>query len=117
MLSMKLSRIFYLIAIGLITLLFSNCKTTPDVSATTSSPLIDMMGKNIPAPSAPSKPKELTIHGDTRQDPYYWLNDRENPEVITYLNEENAYLDTILSHSKPYQEKLYNELIGRIKQT
>ena len=76
-----------------------------------------MIGKNIPEPAATKKPKELVIHGDTRQDPYYWLNDRNNPEVIAYLNEENTYLDTILSHTKPFQEKLYNEIVGRIKQT
>lgn len=114
---MKLKASISLIAVCSITLLLSNCKTTPAVSENISSPLIDMMGKNIPAPTAPSKPKDLTIHGDTRQDPYYWLNDRENQEVISYLNAENEYLDTIMSHSKPYQEKIYKELIGRIKQT
>ncbi len=76
-----------------------------------------MVEKNIPAPIATKKPKELTIHGDTRQDPYYWLNDRENPEVIEYLNDENKYLDTTMTHSKDFQEKLYNEMVGRIKQT
>ena len=114
---MKLKASISLIVVCSITLLLSNCKTTPAVSENISSPLIDMMGKNIPAPTAPSKPKDLTIHGDTRQDPYYWLNDRENQEVISYLNAENEYLDTIMSHSKPYQEELYKELIGRINQT
>ena len=78
---------------------------------------MNMIGKNIPAPEATQQPKELTIHGDTRQDPYYWLNDRENPEVIAYLNEENEYLDTLTAHLKSFREKLYNEMIGRIKQT
>ena len=78
---------------------------------------MNMIGKNIPPPEAPKKEKALAIHGDIRQDPYYWLNDRDNPEVIAYLNEENAYLDTIMSHTKLFQEKLYNEMIGRIKQT
>ncbi len=75
------------------------------------------MEKNIPVPSAAKNPKELIIHGDIRQDPYYWLNDRDNPEVIAYLQEENAYLDTIMAHTKPFQEKLFNEITGRIKQT
>ena len=100
-----------------IALLLFNCKSKPDVTASVSSPLMNMLGKNIPAPIAAKKPKELKIHGDTRQDPYYWLNDREDPEVIAYLNEENAYLDTLLAHAMPFREKLYNEMIGRIKQT
>lgn len=101
----------------LLALLFGNCKPSPDVSASIASPLMNMIGKNIPAPQATQKPKELTIHGDTRMDPYYWLNDRDNPEVIAYLNEENEYLDTVMAHTKPFQEKLYNEMIGRIQQT
>lgn len=76
-----------------------------------------MIDKNIPVPLAAKKPKELTIHGDTRMDPYYWLNERENPEVIDYLTAENQYTDTMLAHTKAFQEKLYNELVGRVKQT
>ncbi|HJW30397.1 MAG TPA: S9 family peptidase [Saprospiraceae bacterium] len=69
------------------------------------------------APVATRKPKSLTIHGDTREDPYYWLNERENPEVIDYLTAENQYLDTLMEHSKSFEDHLYAELIGRIKQT
>ena len=43
------------------------------------------------APKAKQIPKELSIHGYTRQDPYFWLNERENPEVRAYLDAENAY--------------------------
>ncbi len=68
-------------------------------------------------PVAEVIPKELTIHGDTRVDNYYWLNERENPKVIEYLEAENAYKDAILKHTEPLQEKLYDEIIGRIKQT
>jgi oligopeptidase B len=68
------------------------------------------------APKAAQKPKELSIHGDTRIDKYYWLNERENPEVIDYLKAENAYLDTVLGHTKPFQEALFEEIKGRIKQ-
>ncbi|HSF89596.1 MAG TPA: hypothetical protein VLA46_09280, partial [Saprospiraceae bacterium] len=95
----------------------TSCKTSTDPSDTVSSPLMSMTEKNIPTPVATKKPKELTTHGHTRVDPYYWLNERENPEVIDYLTAENQYLDTMLSHSKGFQEKLYNELVGRIKQT
>ena len=95
----------------------TSCKSDPSQPESNSSPLMSMTTKNIDIPVATKKPKELTIHGDTRQDPYYWLNERENPEVIDYLTAENDYLDTMLSHSKGFQEKLYNELVGRIKQT
>lgn len=67
-------------------------------------------------PMAKQIKKELTIHGDTRIDNYYWLNERDNPEVISYLEEENAYTAKMLEHTEGFQEKLYDEIIGRIKQ-
>ncbi|MFZ1677203.1 MAG: S9 family peptidase [Saprospiraceae bacterium] len=76
-----------------------------------------MMEKNIHPPVVAKKPKELTTLGHTRTDNYYWLNDRDNPEVIDYLNAENTYLDTMMSHTKAFREKLYDEMVGRIKQT
>ena len=69
------------------------------------------------APIAKLEPKELTIHGNTRTDNYYWLNQRENPEVIRYLEEENAYTKSMMAHTDSLQGKLYNEIVGRIKQT
>lgn len=68
-------------------------------------------------PVAKIVPKELTIHGHTRVDNYYWLRERDNPEVIEYLKAENAYKDAMMAHTEKLQEKLYNEIIGRIKQT
>ncbi|MCB0705610.1 MAG: S9 family peptidase [Saprospiraceae bacterium] len=70
----------------------------------------------IERPQAAQKPKELSIHGDTRIDNYYWLNDREDPEVIAYLNAENTYKDTMMSHLKGVQEDLFQEIKGRIKE-
>ncbi|NEM98124.1 S9 family peptidase [Pontibacter burrus] len=67
-------------------------------------------------PVAKKVPKELTTHGHTRTDNYYWLNQREDPEVINYLNAENAYTKQMLAHTEELQEKLYNEIVGRIKQ-
>ena len=72
------------------------------------------------APSAPVArqiPVETTLHGDTRLDNYAWLRGKENPEVISYLNAENAYTDTILNPTEPFQEKLYAEMLSRIQQT
>jgi len=68
------------------------------------------------APSAARKPKNLSIHGHTRTDPYFWLNERENPEVISYLEAENAYTKSGLAHTEALQEKLFGEIKGRIKE-
>ena len=68
-------------------------------------------------PVAEIIPKELTIHDHTRIDNYFWLNQRENPKVIEYLEAENAYKDAVLKHTKSLQERLYDEILGRIKKT
>jgi len=71
----------------------------------------------IMPPQAEKISKELTIHGDTRIDNYYWLNQRDNPKVIEYLKAENAYKEAVMKHTEELQDKLYNEIIGRIKKT
>ncbi|PKP53160.1 MAG: oligopeptidase B [Bacteroidetes bacterium HGW-Bacteroidetes-1] len=68
-------------------------------------------------PKAKKIPHEMTMHGQTRTDNYYWLNQREDSSVIAYLKAENTYADSILNHTKALQEKLYDEMIGRINQT
>ena len=55
--------------------------------------------EKMEAPVAAKKAKELTIHGDTRVDNYYWLRERENPEVIAYLEAENAYREEVMKGS------------------
>lgn len=67
-------------------------------------------------PKAEKKPETLTIHGDTRIDNYFWLNERENPEVIEYLEAENAYTKAQLSHTEDLQKDLFEEMKGRIKE-
>jgi len=67
-------------------------------------------------PVAKKVPKELTTHGHTRIDNYYWMNKRENLEVISHLEAENAYKDSAMKHTKPLQEKLYDEIKSKIKQ-
>ncbi|HZX81284.1 MAG TPA: S9 family peptidase, partial [Lysobacter sp.] len=57
-------------------------------------------------------------HGAERQDEYYWLRDdsRKNPEMLAYLNAENAYVDAYMQRLKPVEDRLYDEIVGRIKQ-
>ena len=70
----------------------------------------------MPAPIALKKPQLLEIHGHQRQDPYYWMNDRENQEVIDYLNAENTYLKKVMSPTEGLQKQLFEEMKGRIKE-
>lgn len=58
----------------------------------------------------------MTVHGHTRVDNYYWLKERENPEVLAYLKAENQYADACLKHTEPLQKQLFKEITGRIKQ-
>ncbi len=67
-------------------------------------------------PMAAAVPHAMEKHGHRRVDDYYWLKDRDNPQVIAYLEAENAYLDAVMKHTEPQQQKLYEEIVGRIKQ-
>ncbi|WP_111707905.1 S9 family peptidase [Lutibacter citreus] len=70
----------------------------------------------IDKPIAKKIKKELDIHGDVRIDNYYWLNEKENPEVIDYLNAENEYYNKITGHTNQFQEDLFEEIKSRIKE-
>ena len=73
-------------------------------------------------PPPPDAAKKLHVvkapHGAERQDEYYWLRDdsRKLPEMLAYLNAENAYVDAFMAPLKPLQDKVYEEIVGRIKQ-
>jgi oligopeptidase B len=67
-------------------------------------------------PAAKIIAQELEKHGDVRVDYYYWLREREDPEVITHLEAENAYTERVMVHTKEFQEKLFQEIKGRIKE-
>lgn len=69
------------------------------------------------APRAATIPTELTAHGDLRVDEYYWMRDRENPEVIRYLEDENQYLKNQMADTEPLQDTLIAEMKGRIQLT
>ncbi len=71
----------------------------------------------VQPPMAAVRPTELKLHGHVRTDEYYWLRERENPEVIRYLEAENAYTDAMTAHTKTLQDRLFEEIKARIKQT
>ncbi|EIJ40297.1 protease II [Galbibacter orientalis DSM 19592] len=72
--------------------------------------------KEITPPIADKKPVTLEKHGDIRIDDYYWMNERENPEVIDYLERENAYFEKMTAHTDAFEEDLFKEMKGRIKE-
>ncbi|NMH28864.1 S9 family peptidase [Flavobacterium silvaticum] len=74
------------------------------------------MPDKILPPVAAKKPHRLEKHGDVRIDDYYWLNDRENPEVIDYLNKENDYYREMTKDTVGFQENLFLEMKARIKE-
>ncbi len=74
------------------------------------------MPKTIIPPVAKIIPKTLEKFGNVRTDNYFWLNDRENPEVIDYLKKENAYYKKMTAHTKQFQKELFEEMKGRIKE-
>jgi oligopeptidase B len=68
-------------------------------------------------PVAPCIEHKSVWHGETVVDPYFWLREKSKPEVVRYLEAENAYTESMTKDLKPFQDKLYNEMLGRIKQT
>ena len=68
------------------------------------------------APIAKKIPSELKKHNDIRTDNYFWLNKRENPEVIEYLEAENAYFEDQMKHTEDFQKSLFEEMKARIKE-
>lgn len=96
---MRLIRFLQLTFLGTL-LLMGSCQNSLDVSN---------------APIAPIHPKILESSGNQRVDNYYWLNERENPEVIKYLEAENAYLKKNIKSTEKFQEKLYDEMISRLQ--
>jgi oligopeptidase B len=71
---------------------------------------------NITPPKAAKKATKLEKHGHERVDNYYWLNQREDQEVLDYLNAENEYYETMTAHTKNFQEDLFQEMKSRIKE-
>ncbi len=70
----------------------------------------------VTIPTVKKIPKKLIKHNDVRVDNYYWLNDKENKEVLDYLNSENTYYNSLTAHTKDFQEELFLEMKSRIKE-
>src|SRR5438270_4837372 len=68
-------------------------------------------------PVAKKQPKVTEIHGQKLVDDYFWLRDKQNPDVKAYLEAENAYADAYMKPTEAFQQKLYGEMLSRIKQT
>jgi oligopeptidase B len=76
------------------------------------------MSTLVPVPPvATRRPVAITQFDDTRLDDYFWLRERENPEVLAYLTAENEYAEAVLSSTAALQETLYQEMKGRIRES
>ena len=81
---------------------------------------MDSSVSTVPPPSPPVAkriPKRDVVHGDERIDDYFWLREKENPDVIAYLDAENAYTEAMTKSSEELRERLYREIVDRTKQT
>jgi oligopeptidase B len=85
--------------------------------AASSAGLLMAAGPETVPPVAPRKDHAQVWHGRTFVDPYYWLREKGSPDVVTYLEAENAYTEATTADLKPFSEALYKEMLGRIKQT
>src|SRR5688572_9286930 len=76
-----------------------------------------LTAQNPTPPIAKTIAKIDTLHGDVLTDNYFWIRDKTKPEVIAYLNAENAYTAARMKHTEPLQQKLYDEMLSRVKET
>ena len=75
-----------------------------------------LAAQDVAPPVATIRPRIDTLHGDIRTDNYFWIREKTNPQVIDYLNAENAYTAARMKHTEALQQKLYDEMLGRIKE-
>jgi oligopeptidase B len=94
----------------LVSLLLTSC-------AGTSTPTTETQPLPMPPPVAPTHPHSVTLHGDTRVDDYFWLREKESPQVTAYLEAENAYAEERMAPTVELQRTLYDEILGRIQET
>ncbi|HEX5586898.1 MAG TPA: S9 family peptidase [Acidimicrobiia bacterium] len=72
---------------------------------------------NAAPPLAPARPTTLEHGDDARVDPWYWMRERDDPEVLAYLEAENAYTDRAVAHLAPLRERIYGEIVARVQET
>jgi oligopeptidase B len=73
---------------------------------------------SLPAPAVAKKvPHATEIHGHKMADNYAWLREKSNPEVRAYLEQENLFTDAVMKPTEPFQKKLYEEMLSRVKET
>jgi oligopeptidase B len=94
--------------------LAAGCAPTPP--PTGASPGIDAARADVTPPVAERRPHELVAHGHARVDDYYWMRDRDDPEVIRYLEAENAYMEAVMAHTEGLQERIFEEIRARIQE-
>ena len=79
--------------------------------------LLEGQGQLPTPPKAKKIPRITTVHGEKLVDDFYWLREKNNPEVIGYLKAENAYTDAMMKSTEAFQQSLYKEMLARIKET
>jgi len=98
--------------------LLATADLTPSVASEPSNMTSASSPAAAAAPRAAIRPRVFREHGNERVDDYYWLRDdtRKDPDVLAYLTAENAYTQAVLAPTEPLQARLYQELVGRLKQ-
>ena len=89
---------------------------SPVVVVAQQAPATSAAAPALTPPVAAVRPHRFEEHGNVRTDPYYWLKERSNPEVISYLEAENTYTKAVMAHTEALQDRLYEEMKGRVLQ-
>ena len=76
-----------------------------------------VLARSADPPAAPRRPKAMTRFGDRRVDDYFWLRDKSDPAVTSYLEAENRYTQAVMKPLDGFRDALYKEILGRIKET
>ena len=88
------------------------------MASTTRPATAESVAAPVPAPPVAKRvEKVVTLHGEARSDPYFWLRDKPNPEVAAYLEAENAYTAAVMKPTEPFQDALYSEMLSHVKET
>lgn len=98
-------------------LVVTSCRTVPAAGPTSKAHTMSQnVPQNVVAPVAQKVPHEMSLHGDKRTDPFYWMKERDTDRVVSYLNAENKYYETMTKEWQPLQDRLFDEMKARVKQ-